>query len=115
VLHNLTSDYRSRLEDEIQRVLARPGLFVNADKYAQAGEAHHQALRYQVNSFFDVPLTREKYHHLREWILHYVEDEAPDRVMLEADAVERLHDLGLANVEIVYRNYMDAVLIARTR
>ena len=35
--------------------------------------------------------------------------------MLEADAIERLHELGLADVEIVYRNYMDAVLIARTR
>jgi hypothetical protein len=64
-------------------VLAPSGLFINADKYAQAGEAHHQALRYQVNSFFDVLLPREKYELLREWVLHYVEDEAPDRVMLE--------------------------------
>jgi ubiquinone/menaquinone biosynthesis C-methylase UbiE len=113
VLHNLTTDYRARLEDEIHRVLAPSGLFVNADKYAQAGEAHHQALRYQVNSFFDVLLPREKYELLREWVLHYVEDEAPDRIMLEADAIERLHDLGLADVEIVFRHYMDAVLTAR--
>jgi hypothetical protein len=36
-------------------------------------------------------------------------------VMLEADAIERLHDLGLADVEIVFRHYMDAVLTARKR
>jgi SAM-dependent methyltransferase len=115
VLHNMATDYRARLEDEIHRVLAPSGLFVNADKYAQAGEAHHQALRFQVNSFFDVLLPREKFEHLREWVLHYVEDEAPDRIMLEADAIERLHDLGLADVEIAYRHYMDAVLTARKR
>jgi len=112
VLHNLTVDYRARVEEEIWRVLARSGLFVNADKYAQAGEAHRRALRYQISLFFDVLLPREKYDLLREWVLHYVEDEARDRLMPEADAVERLRELGFADLEIAERRYMDAVLVA---
>jgi hypothetical protein len=50
---------------------------------------------------------------LREWVLHYAKDEAGDRVMPEADAIMRLELLGFANVKIVYRKYMDAVLVAR--
>ena len=50
---------------------------------------------------------------MREWVLHYAEDEVADRVMPEADAIMRLELLGFANVKIVYRKYMDAVLVAR--
>jgi ubiquinone/menaquinone biosynthesis C-methylase UbiE len=112
VLHNLIGDYRARLYDEIWRVLAPSGLFVNADKYAQTGEAHREALRWQLHRLFDVFVPRQRYDLLREWVLHYVEDEAADRVMPEADAITRLNDLGFADVRIAYRRYMDAVLIA---
>ena len=112
VLHNLSSDYRARLYDEIWRVLAPSGLFVNADKYAQTAEAHRESLRWQLNRFFEVFVPRQRYDLLREWVLHYVEDEAAGRVMPEADAITRLNDLGFADVRIAYRRYMDAVLIA---
>ena len=115
VLHNLTLDYRARLHEQIWRVLRPSGLFVNADKYAQTGEAHHEALRYQLSLFFDVLLPRQKYDLLRGWVLHYVEDEAPDRVMMEGDVIERLNELGFAEVEIAYRHFMDAVLVAHKR
>ena len=55
---------------------------------------------------------RQRYDLLREWVLHYVEDEAADRVMPEADVITLLKDLGFADVRIAYRRYMDAVLIA---
>jgi ubiquinone/menaquinone biosynthesis C-methylase UbiE len=112
VLHNLTADYRAGLYNEIWRVLAPSGLFVNADKYAQTGEAHREALGWQLTRFFDVFVPRQRYDLWREWVLHYVEDEATDRVMPEADAITRLNDLGFADVRIGYRRYMDAVLIA---
>jgi ubiquinone/menaquinone biosynthesis C-methylase UbiE len=113
VLHNLTADYRDRLYGEIWRVLAPSGILINADKYAQEGEAHRQALRWQLGLFFDVLGSHEKYDTLREWVLHYAEDEAGDRVMPEAEAMARLERLGFTSVAIVYRRYMDAVLVAR--
>lgn len=113
VLHNLTADYRARLYGEIWRVLAPSGIFINADKYAQSGAAHRDALRWQLGLFFDVLAARERHDLLREWVLHYVEDEAADRVMPEADAIARLEQLGFRDVKIVYRRYMDAVLVAR--
>ncbi len=113
VLHNLTANYRERLYGEIWRVLAPAGLLINADKYAQQGEAHREALNWQLGLFFNVLGTRGQYDLLREWVLHYVEDETADRVMPEADAIMRLELLGFANVKIVCRKYMDAVLVAR--
>ena len=113
VLHNLTADYRKRLYGEIWRVLAPSGILVNADKYAQCGEAHRQALRWQLGLFFDVLGSHARYDLLQEWVLHYAEDEAADRVMPETDAIDRLKRLGFASVHIVYRQYMDAVLVAR--
>ena len=113
VLHNLTANYRERLYGEIWRVLAPAGLLINADKYAQQGEAHREALNWQLGLFFNVLGTRGQYDLLREWVLHYVEDEAADRVMPEADAIMRLELLGFANVKIVCRKYLDAVLVAR--
>ena len=113
VLHNLTANYRERLYDEIWRVLAHAGLLINADKYSQQGEAHREALNWQLGLFWDVLGSRGQYDLLREWVLHYAEDEAADRVMPEADAITRLELLGFANVKIVYRKYMDAVLVAR--
>ena len=113
VFHNLTVNYRERLYDEIWRVLAPAGLLINADKYAQHGEAHREALNWQLGLFFDVLCTRGQHDLLREWVLHYVEDEGADRIMPEDDAITRLESLGFANVKIVYRKYMDAVLVAR--
>lgn len=113
VLHNLTADYRQQLYGEIWRVLAPSGIFINADKYAQEGQAHRDALRWQLGLFFDVLGGQQRYDLLRDWVLHYLEDEAPDRLMPEADAVQRLTRAGFADVQIVYRKYMDAVLVAR--
>ena len=113
VLHNLTADYRDRVYDEIWRVLAPGGLFINADKYAQSGKAHREALRWQLGLFFDVLGRHQQYDLLKDWVLHYVEDEAPDRVMPETGAIERLERTGFSDVEIVYRKHMDAVLVAR--
>src|SRR5262249_24777529 len=77
VLHNLIDDYRVRLYDEIWRVLAPSGLFVNADKYAPTVEAPGEAVRWQLDRFFDVFVPRQRYDLLREWVLHYVETKLP--------------------------------------
>jgi tRNA (cmo5U34)-methyltransferase len=113
VLHNLTVDDRQPLYGEIWRVLKPGGLLINADKYAQSGGAHRAALRWQLGLFFDVFSGHGRYDTLRDWVLHYVEDEMPDTLMPEADAIAQLTRIGFTGVKIVYRKHMDAVLIAR--
>jgi hypothetical protein len=45
--------------------------------------------------------------------LHYIEDEGPDRLMLERAALTELEGLGFVDLSIVCRERMDAVLVAR--
>jgi hypothetical protein len=46
-------------------------------------------------------------------VLHYVEDEASDRLMPKADVVQRLQRMGFADFRVVYGKHMDVVPVAR--
>lgn len=43
----------------------------------------------------------------------YIEDEGPNRLMLESAALTELEELGFVDLSIVCRELMDAVLVAR--
>ena len=112
VFHNLTPDYRSATLAEVYRVLRPGGLFINADKYARDGEAHYQDLKWQVDRFFDAYGDTEHLDILRAWVMHYIEDEGPNHVMLERAALSEMDGLGFVELSIVSRCRMDAVLVA---
>jgi len=112
VLHNLNRDYRHLLHEQIYRVLQLGGLFVNADKYAENDEQRFMALQVTLGRFFDTFVPLGKVDLLRAAVLHEVADEAPDRVMREAEAVSELADLGFRNVEVRSRHNVAALLLA---
>lgn len=115
-LHNLTFRYRRELHREIHRVLVRGGLFVNADKYApQDDTARFEALRVALGRFFGTLVPMRRYALLKEWVLHNVADQAPDRVMKEGDAIQELREIGFAPISLRDRANMEAVLVARKR
>jgi hypothetical protein len=98
---------------EAFRVLAPGGLFVNADKYAPDGQARFDALGEQLGRFFDAFLPLGKYELLRDWVLHNVADQAPDRVMTEKQAWADMAALGFVDLRVSERHNMEAVLTAR--
>jgi tRNA (cmo5U34)-methyltransferase len=112
VFHNLTPAYRAKALAEVYRVLRPGGLFINADKYARDGELHYQDMKWQIDRFFEAFGT-EHIDILRAWVLHYIEDEGPSRLMLESAALTELEGLGFVDLSIVCRERMDAVLVAR--
>lgn len=113
VFHNMTLQYRKEVFQGLYRALKKGGIFMNADKYAQEGEAHRKALVWQLEKLFEVFGGAEKLDLLKEWVIHYMVDELSDRVMREANEVEFLDRLGFNNIEIVCRRHMDAVLFAQ--
>ncbi len=113
VLHNMNRDYRHLLHEQIHRVLKAGGLFVNGDKYAENDEQRFRALQFTLGRFFDTFLNSGKMDLLRAAVFHVVADEAPDRLMREADTVRELTDLGFRNVEIRSRYKTAALLVAR--
>jgi ubiquinone/menaquinone biosynthesis C-methylase UbiE len=111
-LHNFDNSYRHDLLVQVLRVLKPGGLFVNGDKYAQHGMEHHRALHEQMERFFEAYLPIGKYEFLREFVLHNLDDEAPSRIMHEAEAMDQMTKIGFKDIRVAYRRGMEAVVAA---
>lgn len=112
-LHNFHHAFRFDILGASFRVLKPGGLFVNADKYAPEGQARFDALITQLGRFFDTFLPLEKYDLLKDWVLHQVTDQSPDRVMTEVQARQEMERLGFVDIRVSHRHGMEAVLSAR--
>ncbi len=112
-LHNFKKSYRNPLLKEIYRVLKDGGVFVNADKYALNGAQQNKTLYSEIEKYFDTFIPLKKYETLREWVLHHIEDQAPSRVMHEKSSIINLNKIGFKKPQIIYRNNMIAVLVAK--
>ena len=113
VYHNMPACFREEVLREALRTLRSSGIFINADKYAQEGEAHYHALRWQMKKFFDVFGGAGKVDLLREWVFHYLDDEYTDKFMPEAQAIESMQRMGFTRIETIFRRHMDAIVIAQ--
>ncbi len=112
-LHNFEAPVREELLRECFRVLSSGGLFVNADKYAPEESERYAALILQVGRFFDAFVPLGKPDLLREWVLHNIADQAPERVMPERETVRAMEAMGFRNIRVSDRSAMQALLIAR--
>lgn len=112
-LHNLERGYRNLLQQEIFRVLVPGGAFINADKYAPQDDIQRfKALGTALERFFEAYAPLGKIDLLKDWVLHNVADQAPDRCMKEADTVDILRSIGFVNINVTHRNNMEALLTA---
>lgn len=108
-LHNLPPEYRKDLFSEISRILRPGGLFVSGDKYTVDDiTVHEQQLKIQLQRFKDFPTNNPKV--VDAWVSHNIEDE--EIRISEKEQVELLEQVGLADVKVVYRQDMEAVIIA---
>lgn len=113
-LHNMEKTYRDELHNEIFRALVPGGLFINADKYAPQDDIQRfKALERALERFFDAYAPLGKIKLLKDWVLHNVADQAPDRCMKEGDTIDILRSIGFVDIKILYRENMEAVLAAQ--
>jgi len=114
VLHNLNADYRLALHKRIFATLKPGGLFLNADKYSpQDDHERFAALSKAIKRFFDVLMPLGKLETLKDWTLHYVDDQAPCRVMKIDDAKDELSRIGFERIRVHYQENIELVLSAR--
>jgi ubiquinone/menaquinone biosynthesis C-methylase UbiE len=109
-LHNFLGGYRTSVMKQSFRVLKPGSLFVNADKYSLEGQEMFDELGLQLERFFDAFVPLGKIELLREWVLHNVADQAPDRVMREKDAVKEMEEIGFVDINVHYRHGLEAVV-----
>ena len=113
-LHNMNRSYRDRVHQQIFRVLKPRGLFVNADKLAPDDDRQRFVeLGKALSWFFKAFVPAGRYDLLREWVLHNVADQGPDRVMKEKATMASLKKIGFTPIRLSARYNMEAVLHAR--
>jgi ubiquinone/menaquinone biosynthesis C-methylase UbiE len=112
-LHNFERGYRQRVLRQIYRVLKPGGVFVNADKYAQAARTQAKVLRDQLIRYFDVLVPIGRHDLFHEVVAHYMSDEDAAHVMKEAEAVRAMRRLGFRSIRRPFRRGMDAVYLAK--
>jgi ubiquinone/menaquinone biosynthesis C-methylase UbiE len=112
VLHNCHEDYRRKVLHEIYRVLKQSGVFVNADKLAQPQPLHGQTFLKQLTLVIDSYTAAGRLDLMREWIVHYLEDNIPGRLWFESDAVHDLKMAGFTTIENTFRYDLEATLVA---
>ncbi|MEK6899332.1 MAG: class I SAM-dependent methyltransferase [Nanoarchaeota archaeon] len=111
-LHNFNKDYRKLVLEEIYRVLKKGGFFVNADKYAldnpeeQKKESKTHIARFAEFERLGRPDLKEK------WTQHYLEDEKPEIIMIEGEAISQMEEIGFMNIKIPYRKSINATITA---
>lgn len=109
-IHNFPSEYREEVLEEVARVLKKRGLFVNADKYAlDDPEAHAKSLQEQIKSF-DIYDGIGRSDVKEAWTKHYHQDE--NTKITEKEQIALLEKLGFENIEIIFRESMEAVIRA---
>lgn len=113
-LHNFTQDYRKNILTEVYRVLKPNCLFINADKYALNDPVeHNKTLNWQLKELKRVFTKSNRIDLLEEWTNHYLIDNKPELIMKEKESINFMKEIGFKDVELVFREQMDAVLIAR--
>jgi ubiquinone/menaquinone biosynthesis C-methylase UbiE len=112
VLHNCDEVYRRKVLNEIYRVLKPEGVFANADKLAQPQPLHGQTFLKQLTLVIDSYTAAGRLDLLREWIVHYLEDNIPGRLWFEADAIQDLRTAGFNRVVNTFRYDLEATLVA---
>jgi len=112
-LHNFRKEYRNKVLTEIYRILTEEGLFINGDKYALDNKfKHKQNLEWQLKQFEKKFSEINRPDLISEWIKHYLEDDKSEVIMRESDSKKELTKIGFKNINLVYREKMEAVLIA---
>ncbi len=112
VIHNMHEDYRRELIKEIYRVLKVNGIFANADKLAEPQPHHGQVFLKQLTLVIDAYTAANRPDLLREWVLHYLEDNIPGVVWFESDAIMDLKNAGFTSVSNTFRYDLEATLVA---
>lgn len=112
-LHNFQDGYRSKVLEEILRVLKPGGLFINGDRYAvdDAGE-HLKNTQEEVKDYFRVFLEMNRPDLLEQWIVHLFSDESENHIMRLQLALDVMAKAGFRNVALHFREGTNALVSA---
>ena len=112
-LHNLPREQRQQILNNVGRILCKSGRFINGDKIARDNDRlHERDITEQLEAFIKAYNHGDDISYGLEWIRHYIRDDQPDLKCTEAEVFQSLRQAGFAQVKIIGRRRMDAVVVA---
>ena len=113
VLHNFTKEYRSKVLNEIYRVIKPGSIFINADKIEVTDRKEHQKNMEWQLSQFEIFEKNGRPELKKEWTDHYFEDGKPERVLIENEFISEIKQIGFKSIDILKRWHDDAAAIIK--
>jgi ubiquinone/menaquinone biosynthesis C-methylase UbiE len=112
-IHNFLDGYRSKVIEEIFRVMKPGAFFINGDRYGMDDpENHLRALQDEVRGYFRVFKEMNRWDLLEDWVIHVLSDESLDHVMRLSPSLEWMKTCGFIDIEILHRETVNTNLIA---
>jgi spermidine synthase len=113
-LHNFLSEERSDFLTDLFTCLTPGAVFVNADKYAHDDPQRQcQELGWQLTTLEKHYANINRPDLAAKWRDHILEDEKSTYLMRESEAIAEMEAAGFVQPHIIYRQHMEAVLVAR--
>lgn len=107
-IHNMTIDYRTELFNQIYRTLMPTGLLINADKFvSDEKDQQIQGLKYRLGTYVDTLIRENRFDLLEEWIVHYIDDQRPEKLLKFNQTLVDLNAIGFANAEYIYKSDLE--------
>jgi len=115
-IHNFTQNYRNNFYTSIYKVMSQDSLFLNADKYSPDNNSmRNKALQNIIKKYFDVFSKEGEIDLLKYWVLHYIDDQSPDKVMKLTDTLNIMKIKGFENLEYIYKDESKMLAILKAR
>ncbi len=67
----------------------------------------------QVDQFKKVAQEHDNPAFEKEWTDHYLRDNEPDLLMKQQEAIDEMKKIGFKDIQIIFREQMEAILVAR--
>ena len=111
-IHNIRRKKRRILLENAYRSIANEGIFVNADKYARNASLHNKDLYNFTNRLISVLQSENDHEVLKYFLLHGIEDEHPERIMIKKNEIRDMQNIGYYDVSSLFRREMECVVVA---
>ena len=115
MIHNLTKSYRAKLYPAIFEVLRKGGIFINADKIAPDDLKEHRMYFNRQMKQFDKLTEMGRKDLADAWKAHYERDNKSNLKLTESELIGGLKSAGFSDISKVFRQFMEAVYIARKK
>lgn len=103
-IHNFERSYRDEFYKEVNSIIKKGGIFINADKYSpDIDEKRNEALQNIIGRYFDVFLKAGKVGLLKRWVLHYIEDQSENKIMKAQESLRQMVQHGFTDVNFIYQ------------